>query len=43
VSDIAMLEAAGRQYWVVAVGSNAPNAQTSGHELINRANGHALL
>ena len=39
VSDIAMLEAAGRQYWVVGVGSNAsPNAQTSGHELINRAN-----
>jgi hypothetical protein len=36
--DLAMLEAEGRQYWVVGIGSGAsPNAEEFGHELINRA------
>jgi hypothetical protein len=36
--DLAMLEAEGRQYWVVGIGSGAsPNADEFGHELINRA------
>jgi hypothetical protein len=39
ISDIAMLEAQGRQYWVVGVGNGAsPNADLFGHELIQRAN-----
>jgi Domain of unknown function (DUF3943) len=39
ISDIAMLEAQGRQYWVVGVGKGAsPNADLFGHELIQRAN-----
>jgi hypothetical protein len=39
VSDLAMLEAQGRQYWVVGVGNGAsPNAEKFGHEMINRGN-----
>jgi uncharacterized protein DUF3943 len=39
VADLAMLEAQGRQYWVVGVGSGAsPNADQAGHATINRAN-----
>ena len=39
ISDLAMLEAQGRQYWVVGVGNGAsPNAELFGHEVINRAN-----
>jgi hypothetical protein len=39
MSDIAMLEAEGRQYWVVGVGNGASrDAERFGHELINRAN-----
>ena len=38
VSDLAMLEAQGRQYWVVGVGAGAsPGAERYGHEMINRA------
>jgi hypothetical protein len=38
VGDLAMLEAQGRQYWVVGIGSGAsPNAEAFGHEVINRA------
>jgi hypothetical protein len=38
-TDLAMLEAQGRQYWVVGVGSGAsPNAEQAGHAIINRAN-----
>jgi len=37
-SDLAMLEAQGRQYWVVGVGSGASNsADAFGHEVIDRA------
>jgi len=39
LSDLAMLEAAGRQYWVVGIGNGAsPNAEKFGHEMINRGN-----
>ncbi|PYN15320.1 MAG: hypothetical protein DME05_12225 [Candidatus Rokuibacteriota bacterium] len=39
VSDLAMLEAQGRQYWVVGVGNGASrNAEKFGHEMINRGN-----
>jgi hypothetical protein len=38
-TDLAMLEAQGRQYWVVGVGSGASaNADQYGHETISRAN-----
>ena len=38
-SDLAMLEAQARQYWVVGVGNGAsPNAEAFGHEMITRAN-----
>ena len=38
VGDLVMLEAEGRQYWVVGIDSGAsPNAEEFGHELINRA------
>jgi uncharacterized protein DUF3943 len=38
VGDLAMLEAEGRQYWIVGVGSGAsPNAEAFGHEVIYRA------
>jgi uncharacterized protein DUF3943 len=37
VSDLAMLEAAGRQYWIVGIGNGAsPNADKFGHERIDR-------
>jgi hypothetical protein len=37
VGDLLMLEGQGRQYWVVGLGSGAsPNAERSGHEVINR-------
>jgi len=37
-SDLAMLEAAARQYWVVGVGAGgSPLAERFGHEVINRA------
>lgn len=36
-ADLAMLEAQGRQYWVVGVGAGgSPNAQQFDHEVINR-------
>jgi len=36
-TDLAMLEAQGRQYWVVGIGDGAsPNAEKTGHERINR-------
>ena len=36
--DLVMLEAQGRQYWVVGVGDGAsPNADAFGHEVIHRA------
>jgi hypothetical protein len=39
ISDLAMIEAQGRQYWVVGVGNGAsPNAEKFGHEMINRGN-----
>jgi hypothetical protein len=39
LSDLAMLEVQGRQYWVVGLGAGAsPNAETFGHETINRGN-----
>jgi len=39
ISDLAMLEAQGRQYWVVGIGNGAsPNAEQFGHERIDRAN-----
>jgi hypothetical protein len=39
VAELAMLEAQGRQYWVVGVGAGAsPNAERFGHEVINRGN-----
>jgi hypothetical protein len=38
-SDLAMLEASTRQYWVVGLGAGASEgAEKFGHELINRAN-----
>jgi hypothetical protein len=38
VGDLAMLEAEGRQYWVVGIGEGASaNAEDFGHEVINRA------
>ena len=38
ISDIAMLEAQGRQYWVVGLGEGATrHAEAFGHEFINRA------
>jgi len=37
VSDLAMLEAAGRQYWIVGIGKGAsPHADEFGHERIDR-------
>jgi hypothetical protein len=39
LADRVMLEAHGRQYWVVGIGSSAsPLAQRFGHEVIDRAN-----
>src|SRR2546426_59873 len=39
VSDLAMLEAARRQYWIVGIGNGAsPTAEKVGHEMINRGN-----
>ncbi len=39
VSDLAMIEAQGRQYWVVGVGNGAsPNAEKFANEMISRAN-----
>jgi len=39
ISDLAMIEAQGRQYYVVGVGNGAsPNAEKFGHEMINRGN-----
>ena len=39
ISDLAMLEAQGRQYWVVGVGNGASrDAEKFGHEMINRGN-----
>ena len=38
LGDVAMIEAAGRQYWVVGVGSDAANTDDRfGHEVIHRA------
>jgi hypothetical protein len=38
MGDLAMLEADGRQYWIVGIGSGASgDAEAFGHEVINRA------